>query len=126
MSDGGDESEVRLVDGLNIYEGRVEIYHYSKWGTVCDDDWNLADATVVCRQLGYHHAIEAHEGAYFGGGAADQPIFLDNVRCTGFEADLSSCGHRGWGIHDCDHSQDAGVVCSREGTLRLLYKKRLN
>ena len=45
-------SDVRLVDGRNKYEGRVEICQRGVWGTVCDDFWGATDALVVCRLLG--------------------------------------------------------------------------
>ena len=102
--------EVRLVGGAMDDEGRVEVFHDGAWGTVCDDSWDGADAVVVCRSLGFTGGAEALSEATFGEGTGG--ILLDNVFCIGTELSLNDCGYNGWGSHDCDHSNDAGVRCS--------------
>ena len=104
--------QVRLVGGNGVNTGRVEVYYYNTWGTVCDDDWGRNDAAVVCRELGFPGVISSSCCATFGQGTG--PIWLDNVKCTGSETSLSSCSHRGWGRHNCGHSDDAGVNCQGE------------
>jgi len=44
---------VRLVGGSSSREGRLEVHHNDVWGTVCDDGFTDAAATVVCYSLGY-------------------------------------------------------------------------
>ena len=143
---------MRLVNGSTAYEGRVEVCYNGTYGTVCDDKWDVLDAAVVCRQLGYNStgtfsirvcmfmseraiitmnmisslpsAVVAVSNGYFGA-ASSVPIHLDNVLCSGTEESLFSCSSPSVGTHNCEHTEDAGVICG--GTCSdacLLCKKR--
>ena len=108
---------VRLVDGTNAWEGRVEVLYNSKWGTICGgfwQYWDIKEANVACRMLGYPAArytySDTSEHDY---GRGSGPIWLSSLVCTGNEVSLSECSHSGWeNIPSyCDHSWDVGVVC---------------
>ena len=98
------------MGGNTPLAGRVEVFYNNQWGTICDDAWDMNDANVVCRQLGFPQASRTFRGAYHGQGSG--PIWMDDVACSGSESLISNCRHRGWGNHDCTHSGDAGVECS--------------
>ncbi|XP_060558824.1 deleted in malignant brain tumors 1 protein-like [Ruditapes philippinarum] len=102
---------VRLVNGSNEYEGRLEVWHGRSWGTVCDDEFDTLSATVVCMMLNYQQTNPLVFGsAYFGAGTL--PIHLDDVKCTGNETTLYQCQHNNWGAHDCYHNDDVGISCT--------------
>uniref|UniRef100_A0A8C7U1A9 SRCR domain-containing protein n=1 Tax=Oncorhynchus mykiss TaxID=8022 RepID=A0A8C7U1A9_ONCMY len=121
---------IRLVNGSDLCSGRVEVYQTGHWRTVCDDVWDLNDAAVVCRQLGCGRADSAPERAYFGQGSG--PIWQDDVGCSGTECSITQCPHTGGGTHNCNHGNDAAVICSEirlvdgtsrcSGTVEILYK----
>ncbi|NXV57229.1 DMBT1 protein, partial [Molothrus ater] len=106
----GEQGQVRLVNGSSRCVGRVEVLHRNRWGSVCDDTWDLAAARVTCRQVRCGPALWAPGGAQFGEGAG--PIWLDGLRCNGSEAHLGQCAGHTWGQHRCNHAEDAGAACA--------------
>ncbi|XP_056264083.1 galectin-3-binding protein B-like [Pseudoliparis swirei] len=102
------DGDARLFGG-GAADGRVEIYHDRTWGTVCDDGWDLAEAHVVCRQLGFARAESVVIGKDYG--KASGPIWLDDLKCEGTEMYLSTCAFTNWGATDCSHKEDVGVIC---------------
>lgn len=75
--------EIRLANGNTPYEGRIEVRHHGIWGTVCDDDFSNAAATVICRSLGFGGRALAKKDGYFGPG--EGPIWLDEVSSSGLK-----------------------------------------
>lgn len=75
---------------------------------MCQDYWNMEEAKVVCRQLGFTKVLGPWR---YGRGTGK--VWLDDMGCSGSEVSLQSCSHRGWGTvssHCNTHQYDAGVV----------------
>lgn len=98
---------VRLSGGGTY--GRVEVHLLGTWLPICDDDWTMVDATVVCRQL---------ELGIFGLPVTDETFHDGEKRpirvtkkCSGYEERLQDCSteHR---RSDCGESPMAGVLCN--------------
>ena len=132
------DGDVRLVNGSNPMEGRVEVCYNNSYHSVCDDFWDELEARVVCRQLGFSppqgkDSMDCNyfnnriimlssvpvKNAFFGQGTG--AILLDDLSCTGNEQTLLNCTNRNSMallVSDCDHSEDAGVKCQGKRTNR--------
>lgn len=87
----------------------MEILYNDEWGTVCDDGFDSRDADVVCHQLGHMSG----EAVYYEFGPGTGTIWMDDVNCDGGESELGHCDQYCWGCHNCGHSEDVGVRCSK-------------
>ncbi|XP_045490332.1 lysyl oxidase homolog 2B [Pieris rapae] len=104
------EGKVKLLGGESSFEGNIYIHHAGRWGAVCDDSWDNAAATVVCRAFN-RTGVATHGGQY---GEALEKFWMDDVVCEGTETALNHCIFSGWGSSDCDISEAAGVICNEE------------
>uniref|UniRef100_A0A034V477 Transmembrane protease serine 11G n=1 Tax=Bactrocera dorsalis TaxID=27457 RepID=A0A034V477_BACDO len=116
-ADKSDESETvcnspikyRLEGGRSPNEGRLEVRYRGEWGTVCDDDFGLKEARVMCNSMGFYGTPTIVKNKY---GSGNGPIWLDQVSCYGNETTLDQCGHFTWGEHNCNHTEDVGLKCT--------------
>ena len=98
----------------------MEVYYNGVWGTVCDDEWDLREAEVVCTELGLGEAVAAIRSAFYGQGSGQ--IWLDDVDCVGTEHTIADCSHSGWGYHNCSHENDVSVNCTAGKFVRRYIK----
>lgn len=115
--------DLRLVQqhikNASFSAGRLEIYMNSTWGSICADSFDIIDADVACRQLGYFGALGTETSFHtpYGRGM-EGPVWLDEVQCS--DADLLhilSCSHVGVQENDCDHFSDVAVECIEQDRL---------
>ncbi|XP_064596274.1 deleted in malignant brain tumors 1 protein-like [Liolophura sinensis] len=108
---------IRLVSGSKTatsLSGRLEVFYFGFWGTVCDTNSNKRTANTLCRVLGYSHGYPVNR-AGFGEGTGF--ILFDNVVCSGNETRISQCSYGPWGNDICTHGQDLGLVCTNDTTV---------
>ncbi|KAM6033108.1 scavenger receptor cysteine-rich type 1 protein M130-like [Theristicus caerulescens] len=112
-------TSLRLVGGGSRCDGRVEIFQHGTWGRVLDDEWDMQEASVVCRQLRCGEAETAYNPPKPQRGTG--PVGLRGVQCAGHEASLTLCNTSlpestlAAGI-----AEDVGVVCWGSRQIRLV------
>ena len=109
-------SEVRLMtNGSSQCEGQLEMNISGWWRVLCASHWSLANANVVCPQLGCGVAISTPGGPHFMEGG--DRISTARLHCSGAESFLWSCPVTALGGPDCSRGNTASVICSgkREG-----------
>ena len=112
----GNPGSLRLQGPLSANgTGRVEVLHNGQWGTICNDGWDMEDARVACRQLGYPDAVRLL--SWYNVSSGSRRIWLGEVVCTGKEKDINGCAHPGWENHNCLHFDNAGVECNTTGKM---------
>ena len=97
-------------------EGRLEIYVNSTWGSICADNFDMHDADVACKQLGFSGALEVATSFHtpYGRGR-EGPVWLDEVECKEDSLlHILSCSHVRHADIDCDHFSDVAIKCSSE------------
>ncbi|KAM9593293.1 scavenger receptor cysteine-rich type 1 protein M130-like [Morphnus guianensis] len=112
-------ASLRLVGGGSRCDGRVEIFQNGTWGRVLDDQWDMQEASVVCRQLRCGEAGTAYNPPKPERGTG--PVGLRGVRCAGHEASLALCNTSlPESAPAAGVAEDVGVICWGSRRVRLV------
>ncbi|RWS26925.1 uncharacterized protein B4U80_09870, partial [Leptotrombidium deliense] len=107
--------DVRLVDGSNPAEGRLQIRVNNQWHSVCTNskNWTETDIRVACHQMGFETGVWYQ---WFKKYNDTKQLMLENANCTGEESVIEQCSNwnkRQIGSGICDYHLDIGIKCSK-------------
>ncbi|KAM9359632.1 scavenger receptor cysteine-rich type 1 protein M160-like [Symphorus nematophorus] len=100
---------VRLVNGTSWCSGRLEVKSNQRWSSVCEADFDLQDAEVVCRELGCG-APSVLQGALYG--EVEAPVWTKEFQCGGHESALLDCRSSDSARNTCSPGKAVGLTCS--------------
>lgn len=109
-SSEGDQGNLRLAHRQSTCDGVVLVRHQGEWGHLCNLEWTLAEASVVCRQLGCGPAVGAPKYVPLPGEMV-RP-WLHNVSCWGNESSLWECSLGAWSQRACPHEWVVVALCA--------------
>ncbi|XP_053387280.1 deleted in malignant brain tumors 1 protein-like [Mercenaria mercenaria] len=102
-------SDIQLKNGYRPSEGRVEILVNGTWGTICDTNFDSADATVICKMFGLEYSGYYIKARHYSG-RGKGPIYVNKLNCTGTESHINLCSYEI--SNHCTHYDDVAVVCT--------------
>ena len=100
----------------------TEVFYNYSWGYICQDGWDLQDAAVVCRAIGYG-MVEYWFG--MGQPLKPLPVWLSDLQCNGDEWSVTECQNNGWREHDGCTNNIAGVKCRERSKWRQCFTPKL-
>ena len=93
-----------------IHYGAVQVWTGKRYSLVCSDGFEDADATVVCRRMGYPYGKHLCCSAF---GYINKLIEISEVKCTGNEINIDDCPSTR-DLKSCQSQQYASVVCAKK------------
>ncbi|KAM7435371.1 hypothetical protein ABFA07_014692 [Porites harrisoni] len=91
--------------------GRIEVHYAGTWGSVQASGWDIKDASVACRQLGYHSASLSGYRIFC---PSEMPMWFTHFTCFGYETSLEQCARDFYQYSSSIYC--ANVVCTDKMT----------
>ena len=117
--------DVRLVHnyrcrgGKRFSRGRVEVFLYGQWGTICRNRLSRATGDVLCREMGFSHYIP-HDYLYCERAESEVPMWLSDIECKGTESNFEQCELNFNRLTFCRdyygyyHGRDLSLTCGKK------------
>lgn len=105
---------LRVVNGTNRCNGRVEVYNSGKWKRVCSSDWDKTEADVVCQEINCGYQVTQTTPQYYGDSREELAV---KINCAGNESSVSQCSFQ----DSKDSCIDATIFCQSKSSVNLLY-----
>lgn len=109
---GSSNIHFSLSNGAVSNNGRLTMRYFGTQGTVCANNFDVQDAHVVCRMMGYSQAVIVYKQQH----SDNMYIFSLRMDCNGRETSIQQCGYRLYDINACRRNNIVWIVCKPTGT----------